>query len=308
VYFCVIEHENLPKDVSGVIENLTQYKFFLAAAKNGSISAAARKLYVTQPAVSSGILQLEDALGVKLFFRTSRGITLTPEGKILYDYVNSGLSFIEAGEDKLREISGLNSGIMRIGASDMTLKFFLLKYIEEFNNIYPNINLIMENNPTPQTLNSLKNGQIDFCMVSEPVDEDSDIKFIPVFEIRDIIVCKNNEKFAALFDREIDIEELCVYTLIMLEKETSTRRYWEKFITIEPSIELAQSDLIIDFALRGLGISFIVENFAIEYLKSGELKEIKLKTQIPKRRFLLGYLNNIPLSAAAKKFISKITN
>jgi len=290
-----------------LIDNITLYKYFLEAAKSGSISAAARKLFISQPAVSSCILQLEEALGVKLFFRTSRGINLTTEGKLLYQYVNSGLSFLEAGEDKLRDLNGLNSGVLRVGASDMTLKFFLLDYIEEFNNLYPKINLIISNNPTPKTLDSLRNGQIDFCIVSEPVEEDDDIEFIPVLKIRDMIVCKNCEKFAALFDREIEEEELKEYTLIMLEKCTSTRKYWDRYINFEPAIELAQSDLIVDFALRGFGVAFVVENFASGYLNSGELAEVKLKHPIPVRNFLLGYLNKIPLSAAAKKFISRVT-
>ena len=298
-----------------MIDNLTLYKFFLKVANCGSISSAARQLYVTQPAVSSGIMQLENALDVKLFFRTSRGITLTPEGQLLYEYVNSGLSFIEAGEDKLRDITGLNSGVMRIGASDMTLKFFLLDHIEEFTNKYPKVKLSVSNNPTPKTLHSLKNGQIDFCIISEPVEKDDDIKFIPVKSIRDIAICKNIEQYKSLIGRKVDFTELAKQTMIMLERGTSTRVYIENFlkscnapsVLCEPAIELAQSDLILEFVNRGLGVAFIVEDFAKDYIKDGIIAEIKLQNPIPERRFLLGYLSKIPLSAASKKFISVIT-
>lgn len=299
-----------------MIDNLTLYKFFLKVATSGSISNAARQLFVTQPAVSSGIMQLENALNVKLFFRTSRGITLTPEGKLLYEYVNSGLSFLEAGEDKLRDISGLNSGVMRIGASDMTLKFFLLDHIEAFNSKYPKVKLNVSNNPTPQTLKSLKNGHIDFCVVSEPIDKDDDITFVPVKTIRDIAICKNNAQYNKLIGRQIDLNELTEHTLIMLERGTSTRVYIDNFFRtcnavdtmFEPSIELAQSDLILEFIKRGLGVAFIVEDFAKEAINQGIISEIQLKTPIPERRFLLGYLSKIPLSAASKKFIANITD
>lgn len=298
-----------------MIENLTLYKFFLKVATSGSISSAARQLYVTQPAVSSGIMQLESALNVKLFFRTSRGITLTPEGELLYEYVKSGLAFIDAGEDKLRDISGLNSGVMRIGASDMTLKFFLLDHLEAFNGRYPNVKLNLSNNPTPQTLKSLKNGQIDFCVVSEPVDKDDDIKFIPVKSIRDIVICKNSKQYKSIIGRKIEFEELAEHKLIMLERGTSTRLYIQNFLDIcnapdslsEPAIELAQSDLILEFIKRGLGIAFIVEEFAKEAIDQGIISEVQLVNPIPERRFLLGYLNKIPLSSASKRFIAEIT-
>lgn len=298
-----------------MIDNLTLYKFFLKVATSGSISNAARQLYVTQPAVSSGIMQLENALNVKLFFRTSRGITLTPEGELLYEYVKSGLSFIEAGEDKLRDISGLNSGVMRIGASDMTLKFFLLDHIEAFNSRYPKVKLNLSNNPTPQTLKSLKNGQIDLCVVSEPVNKDDDIHFIPVKSIRDIVICKNSTQYKSIIGREVEFEELAEHPLIMLEHGTSTRMYVQNFLTkcsapeslSEPAIELAQSDLILEFIKRGLGVAFIVEDFAKEAIEQGIISEVKLVNPIPERRFLVGYLNKIPLSAAAKRFIAELT-
>jgi Transcriptional regulator len=299
-----------------MIDNLTLYKFFLQVAKSGSISSAARQLYVTQPAVSSGIMQLENALNAKLFFRTSRGITLTPEGQLLYEYVNSGLTFLEAGEDKLRDISGLNGGLMRVGASDMTLKFFLLDHIESFNGKYPNVKLTVSNNPTPQTIKSLKNGQIDFCVISDPVEKDEDITFLPVRQIRDIVICKNNDKNEHLINRHVDFEELAKdNTLIMLERGTSTRSYIDRFLHecdaplkfFEPEIELAQSDLILEFVKRGLGVAFIVEDFAKEAIDNGVIAEVKLQNPVPTRQFMLGYLNKIPLSAAAKKFIAEIT-
>lgn len=298
-----------------MIDNLTLYRFFLEAARSGSITGAARRLYVTQPAVSSGIRQLESALGVQLFFRTSRGISLTPEGELLLDYVSSALGYLEAGEDKLRDIGGLHSGVLRVGASDMTLKYFLLDYLERFNADYPNVKLTITNNSTPQTLRALKDGLIDFCVISEPVEHDADIITKPVKQIRDIVVCSNSPRFDRLFTGEpVTFERLAEYPLVMLERETSTRTYIENHFRAcnapeklsEPSVELAQSDLVLQFALRGIGVSFIVEEFAREELASGSLCEVQLLYPFKPRRFLLAYLKKIPLSAASKKFISSI--
>jgi len=285
------------------------------ATNTGSLSKVAREMYVTQPAVSNAIQQLEDALGVKLFFRTSRGITPTPEGELLREYVANALSFIEAGEDKLRDIAGLRSGVMRVGASDMTLKFYLLDHLQRFNSLYPGVKLNITNNPTPRTLEALKNGKLDFCVVSEPVERDDDIEFIPVRRIRDIACAA-----PSIVDRispdgqPVPFERLANETIIMLERGTSTRTCIERHFShskvpegmLIPSIELAQSDLLLEFALRELGIIFIVSPFADEYIKAGKLREIPLEKPFPERSFLLAYLKKIPLSAASKHFIESL--
>ncbi|MGI6742089.1 MAG: LysR family transcriptional regulator [Eubacteriales bacterium] len=297
-----------------MIDNLSLYKIFIEVARSGSISGAARRLYVTQPAVSNGVAQLESALGTMLFFRTSRGINLTPEGELLYGYISSAFTNIEAGEDKLREISGLSGGVLRIGASDMTLEFFLLDYIERFNEEYPKIKLSITNNSTSETLKALRSGQIDFCVISEPAELESDVEAIPVRTINDILVCSQSKKFDGLFKdgQAADVARLADYPLIMLDRGTSTRKYIEAHFRksgvhdLEPSIELAQNDLVLQFALRGIGAAFIVEDFVRAYLDSGELRKVRLNKPIPPRQFLLTRLKKIPLSAAPKRFISEI--
>lgn len=293
-----------------MIENLSLYRYFYEVAEAGSISAAAKRLYVTQPAVSSMITQLEDRLGVNLFFRTTRGIKLTPEGEMLLEFIRRAFSFIEAGEAKMAEISQLEGGVLRIGASDMTLRFYLLDHIESFRVEHPKVHLTVTNAPTPLTLTALKGGEIDMCVVSEPFEKDDTIEYVPVREIRDIFA--TSPKFR--FDKKVSFEELSKYPLIMLEKNTSTRRFCEQhFINcgvdeklMQPEIELATSDLVMEFARRGIGIACIVEDFALPYIKSGELSEVELLSPFPKRKFFLAYLKNIPLTAAAKNFVSQI--
>jgi len=298
-----------------MIDNITLYKYFMMAINTGSLSKVAREMYVTQPAVSNAIQQLEDALEVKLFFRTSRGITPTPEGELLREYVANALSFLEAGEDKLRDIAGLRGGVLRVGASDMTLKFYLLDHLQRFNSEYPGVKLSVTNNPTPRTIEALKNGRLDFCVVSEPVENDSDIEFVPVRKIRDIACAA-----PSIADRispngePVEFEALAKETIIMLERGTSTRTCIERHFTrcglpedlLAPSIELAQSDLLLEFALRELGVIFVVEDFAREAVSAGKLREIPLAKPFPERSFLMAYLKKIPLAAAAKHFIDEM--
>lgn len=290
-----------------MIENIELYKRFCAVAEKGNITAAAAELCITQPALSSDIKQLEGLLSTQLFFRQNRGVSLTPEGMELYGYVRDALAFLEAGEDRIREMGGLKGGTMRIGASDMTLRFYLLTYLQEFRTACPDVHLKVTNAPTPQTIAALRGGEIDFGVITEdthlPAPDDG-IERIPVRQIHDIFVCAAKDaRYAPLLAGPIPPAALADYSLIMLEESTSTRRYVQSVVGPdigEPDIELATSDLLLEFALRGIGVSSIVEDFAATAIKRKKLCKIVLTPPIPPRRMCVVYLKKIPLSAAAR--------
>lgn len=104
--------------------NLEYYRVFYYVARCSSVTKAAAALSLSQPAVSQSIRQLEKALSSSLFVRSARGISLTAEGKILYEYVEKGYSAFLAGEKRLLQMQNLECGEITIGASDMTLRFF----------------------------------------------------------------------------------------------------------------------------------------------------------------------------------------
>ena len=292
-----------------MIDDINRYKTFATAAECKSVSETAKKLFVSQPSVSADLAALESELNVRLFFRSNRGITLTEEGRVLYKYIKNAFSFIEKGEEKLREISGLKSGTLRIGASDMTLKFFLLDYITEFREMHPEVRLTVTNNPTPKTFDALRSGEIDFGVVSEPflLANQEEFVLVPVKEINDIFIVKSDSSLAK--EKSITRKRLSELPLIMLERHTSTRSYVSSYLGAEfnsPIIELATSDLLLDFAEKGIGVSSIVENFALESLKCGRTVKLDLCEDIPPRRFFLAYLRRIPLSVAAERMISLI--
>lgn len=105
--------------------NLDLYKVFYHVVQTGSISKASQELFISQPAVSQSVRQLESKLGGQLFYRTPKGITLTPEGQVLYKYIEQGYNLIMLAETKFSETINLEAGVIRIGASDMTLKYTL---------------------------------------------------------------------------------------------------------------------------------------------------------------------------------------
>ena len=128
-----------------MINNLEAYKVFYYVAKCGSVTKAAGELSISQPAVSQAIKQLENTLDAALFHRAAKGVRLTSEGELLYSYVAKGYEQIEMGVKKVHQMQNMELGEVRIGASDMTLQFYLLPYLEKFHEQYPGIKVIVTN-------------------------------------------------------------------------------------------------------------------------------------------------------------------
>lgn len=286
--------------------NLEYYKVFYYAATYGSLTAAGEQLAISQPAVSQAMKQLEKQLGTKLFLRSAKGMKLTPEGEVLFSYVKNGYEQFELGEQVLLKLRNLEAGEIRIGASDMTLQYYLLPYLEQFHEKYPGIKVIVTNAPTPETIENLEEGKIDFGVVTTPFLEKEGLQVQAVREIEDIFVA--GRKYFQLKNHMTDFKELSDYPIICLEKNTSTRRYMdallkENQVVLNPEFELATSDMIVQFALRNLGIGCVVKDFAIEHIENGRLFELRFNKMIPKRKMCVITQTRMPISSAAKKLL-----
>lgn len=291
--------------------NLEYYKIFYYVGKYESITQAAEALAISQPAVSQAVKNLEKNLGSALFVRTSKGVRLTVEGKLLYSYVQRGYEYILLGERKFQEMQDLTKGEIRIGASDMTLQFYLLSYLERFHEMYPGIRVTVTNAPTPETLGYLQAGKIDFGIVSTPFQAGKHIRVRPVKEIEDIFVAGKN--FESLKGKELDYRILEELPIMCLEGNTSTRGYVEQYlrdqdVVLHPEFELATSDMLIQFAQKSLGVASVVKDFAESKIREGTLFQLKFKEKIPKRQFCLVTDQRVPLSAAAGQMLGMLEN
>ena len=301
-------------------ENLEYYKVFYYAARFGSLTMAGTELSISQPAVSQALKQLESALMVKLFVRSARGIRLTPEGEILYRHVKAGYEQILLGEKKLSSMLRLDYGELRIGASDMTLKFYLLPLLEAYHEKFPGIKVTVTNAPTPETLDLLRQGKIDFGAVSMPFQAGGELSVTPVKEIEDVFVA--GRRFIQYKNHMLDLQELEKLPEGYTCPEGRTkpwgtghallRSYLDSFlgksgIRICPEFELATSDMIVQFALRGLGIGSVVKDFAAEYLEDGRLFELRFNKIIPKRQICVVRNGRTPVSHAAEEFLRTVT-
>lgn len=281
------------------------YKVFIEVAKCKSFSKASKNLYITQPAVSKAIMQLEEQLSVRLFTRTAKGVSLTREGEMLYEYAHAAIKLIEAGEKQLLDTQNLLTGELQIGVGDTISRYYLLPYLESFHKEYPSIKLKIINRTTTKLCEKIKAGTIDLAICNLPI-EDSQIEVRNCMEVHDIFV--GGKRYKERSKIPLSLEELGDLPLIVLDQNSVSRRYVEQFmlkrgVKMRPDIELGAHDLLLEFAKIELGVSCVIKEFSEEYLEDKSLYHLKLEEEIPSRYIGACYLKSVPLSSAATAFI-----
>ena len=283
--------------------SLDLYRVFDSVVRAKSFSEAARRLCVSQPAVSQSIRQLEEALDTRLFVRGAKGAQLTREGELFSGYITSAFGLIEAGEQRLSMLNELSAGELRIGASDTVSKRYLLPRIQKFHERYPDVSLSIVNRTSSETVELLCEGGIDIGYVNLPLEAEG-VTFERCRTVHDVFVA--GEQFSSLRGRKVTLAELAELPLIMLEQAANSRRWVDRHflsrgVVLRPEIELGAHDLLVDYARIGLGVSCVIDEFAD--IDACGLFRVELEPPVPERSIGVCYMEGIELSAAARRFI-----
>lgn len=287
------------------------YKIFYVVAKLKNITKAANELYISQPAVTMSIKKLEDELETTLFVRTKKGVLLTNEGKVLYEYISKAMDNIKIAENKVENLKKLESGTIKIGIGTTLTKYFLLPYLEHFHKLYPNIIINIDTSTTNEILNNLQNGKVDIAIIVAESLTNKEFNIEYSEKIKDIIIA--NKKFKDEIIDEIDFDNINNYPLILQTDNTSSRKFLDDFmskndITLNSAMELASYSLIIEFVKIGMGLGFISKNYVKEELKNKELYEIKTNIKFPERKILVLTKKDYLPSFSTAKLIEIIKN
>lgn len=288
-------------------QNLSSYRIFYTVANTGNISKAAKELYISQPAISKSIQKLEEGVGCRLFSRSSRGVVLTEEGKLLYEHVNAAFETLNIGEEKLKRSIELGIGHLKIGVSSTLCKYVLLPYLKEFIRRNPHISISISCQSTNETLKLLEDNKIDIGLIGKP-DNLKNIHFDFLEEIEDIFVA-TRDYLRNLRARGVQKDEiLSAATLMLLDKNNMTRQYIDDYlqenqIQVKDSIDISDMDLLIEFAQIGVGVACVIKSFVKEDLADGSLVEIPLGIPIHKREVGFAYRTNAKPSKSLAEFI-----
>lgn len=296
---CVIERVYIKMNI-----HMEWYRIFLRTAELGNLTKAAQQLHITQPSVSYAIKQLEEMMGVKLFHRHSKGVSLTSEGSALLEYVKQAFSLLEAGEKRIQSFVQLASGELRIGASGPVIKHLLLHPLDRFHSAYPGVRIRLVQGRTYEIAKRLKEGKIDIGLVHLPVS-DQELDVTHVITNHDCFVV--GPAYRALSENPISIQALTKIPLLLLSSGSNTRQFVEQWfeaqgVKAEVDIELNSSDMLIEFAQRGYGAAFVNRSFIQQELEEERLFELKLIEPIPSRHIGIATRRDISLSLAAARF------
>ena len=289
--------------------NLNLYFIFYTVAKHKNISGAAKELYISQPAISKAISKLEQSLDTILFLRSSRGVTLTMEGELLFEQVKNAFIAIRNGEEQLKKVNDLGVSRLSIGVSITLCKYVLLPYLKDFIRENPHIKVTITCHPSLETIHDIENGITEIGLVGIPSNQ-SNLNYTPIKEIQDTFVTTDtylrNLKIRDGADKESILSNA---TFMMLNKENISRKYVDHYLSTNQLemgniIEINTMDLLIELAKIDLGIACVIRDFVEEDLALGTLRELTFKRNISKRKIGFVYSNDVPMTDGMKKFIS----
>ena len=282
--------------------DLELYRVFYAVAKHKHMTKASEELHISQPAISQSIKKLENQLGGTLFLRSNKGMGLTEEGKMFYEYVKGALELINNAENEFTSFKDLSKGEIKIGCSTTLTKLVLMNALKDFHLDYPNININITNDLTSNLINDLKLGKLDFVIFNESNIKETNLNLEKIKELKQGFIY--NPEF---YDDTVNNFEDLNNVPLILQKEESNSRKLLDYIALQnnvkliPKMEVVSQELITEFTNIGLGIVFAIIDLAKINFKN--LKELNINKKIPNINIYLATNKSVSLTFASKMFI-----
>lgn len=275
--------------------NFELYRIFYVVATIGNITKASQKLMISQPAVTKQIKVLEQQLGGELFIRTKRGVFLTDNGKEIYNYIKQGMECFEQAQLQFSNLKKLETGVVRIGVSTTLARLYLLKYLDKFHHLHPNIAIQLFTDPSITLRKKIKDGSLDILIAKEDTNEDKDLDVVRIGLLHHCFIA--GKTFSNLKDKCISLEDLNNYPILLPKPPSTSRDSFNNFciennITINSKLEIASSTLLEDLVSIGLGIGFVTKEYAQSKIDSGEIFELKTQVKLPEKGFSIITLKN----------------
>ncbi|MDE7324692.1 MAG: LysR family transcriptional regulator [Lachnospiraceae bacterium] len=286
--------------------NYELYKVFYHVARTLSFSEAAGELFISQSAVSQSIKVLEKRLNVTLFTRSTKRVSLTKEGEILFKHIEPAIHLIDRGENQLLSCTETGTPQLRIAASDTICRYYLLPYLSRFHRLYPKIHLRVLNGTSLRCAELLEAGKADLVVANSPNPAlTNGMKLTEVKRFFDVFIA--NPEYFPLMGKKISLKDLQKLPILMLGKPSTTSTFLHNLflqhsLDLAPAVELSSNDLLIDFARIGLGIAF-VPDFCVAHGNSDGLIVLETDQPLPERKLIAACDGALPLSPAAENFL-----
>lgn len=282
--------------------NLNLYRIFCKVAQSKSYSEAAEKLGLSVPNISTQIANLEEQLDLKLFNRESKGVTLTENGRELYEIVNKSISSFDFAEKMAKNKNEIAKGNVKIGCPSHFTSYFLMERIEQVKKDFPEIDItVICEVDINKMLELLRNHEIDFAITDANI-ESNNIEVKELLTINNIFVSK-----APLTIKDIkEIENLnCILNLENTKTTRNLKETLKKYnVDLKASMVCDATEVRVDAVKRNMGIAYVIKESVKKELKNKELYEVQLPISLPNIKVNLIYLKG-ELTKVDKKFIKE---
>mgnify|MGYP001018577225 CR=1 FL=1 len=286
--------------------NLEYYKVFFYVATYGSITAAAERLFVSQPNVSKSIQKLEEQLGCQLFARTKRGMILTAEGQVLWERVAPACQLILAAENELETMKSPDGGTLSIASTEMGFKTYVLPALSLLLTDHPNVKIRFVNALNAQILEMLEGGMIDLAILHSPLEMGDTIASKTIDVIQECFIA--GPRYAHLGQKAQHLAELKKYPFISMPEGSSGKRYLtdvfrQHGLIFEADIEVTSIELTIQAVESNFGIGILPERIVKKRIEAKSLFHIPTVEILPERRAYVLRNRDFPVSSTAKAFV-----
>src|SRR5262245_35420230 len=284
----------------------TRLRLLVEIGRQGSVAAAARAIGIGQPTASGHLRTLEAAAGQRLVERNGRGSRLTEAGEVLALHAGQALQTLEAGEEELRRLAGLESGTVHIGASTTPGVYLLPDALGCFRRDHPDVRVEVEIQSTGAILERLLSGRVQLALVG---DTDADERIVLEAFVGDEILGAARPALLPVRDGYVRPRDVAEHTLLVRELGSSTRRVSERALTAAhvfpaQTWELESTEAIKRAAREGLGIAFLSRYAVAEEVERGELVTFRLAGRPPIERTLhVARLARRPFTPSERGFL-----
>lgn len=282
--------------------NYNLYKSFLVVYETKNISRAADILYISQPAVSHNIKELEKQLNIQLFYKKSNGMNTTSEADILYKYISSAFNSIWKGELTISDMAGLKTGVVKIGIPSYLTVLFLSDIITDFRAKYPNVKIEIVSKPIPDLITMLQTQNIDIVIDSQPISSEKSSTSIKYLKSYNHCFFTTDKYYS---DKSFGIDNINNMPLIIPSQNSEEIKLLKTSVVglkINPVIEAWTTESMIKLVKEGNGVGYCQEEYIKTELENGTLKKLNLLFTPPKLDIYAGYMVDT-LAFAPKKFI-----
>lgn len=284
-----------------------QLEAFVAVVDYGSFSEAARKLYLTQPTISTHIRSLEEELHTRLIIRTTKKLTITPKGYQLYD---SAVRMLDIRNNLFENFTGSKKQIIDLAASTIPSSYLLPELMAGFGRMYPDVYFHSWQTDSAGAISRVLDGSVDLALTGQNTGDDSCI-FIPFCQDDMVIATPVNGHYLQLKERPVTFYDFLKDPIIIRERGSGTKKEMDIFLEnagIEPSslnVVARMNDLesIKKSIVNGLGISILSARSAVDLKKTKQILLFPLEESVHKRSFYIVYSKNRILKPHVRQFM-----